>query len=82
MRLPLTIEGITAQWLGEALSLSWSGVEVRESRVVDVLLGTSTKIRVELRYNAVGELAGLPRHMIVKGGFEARSAPMGFRYAE
>ncbi|MBB6290756.1 ecdysteroid kinase [Pseudomonas sp. SJZ103] len=82
MRLPLTIEGITAQWLSEALALSWPGVEVREARVVDVLLGTSTKIRVELRYNAVGELAGLPRRMIVKGGFEAHSASMGFMYAK
>lgn len=82
MRLPLTIEGITSQWLSEALALQWPGIEVLDVRVVDVMLGTSTKIRIELAYNSVGEAADLPRRMIVKGGFEKHSVSMGFMYAK
>jgi len=47
---------------------------------MDVMLGTSTKIRVRLEYNETGRKARLPPTMIVKGGFEAHSAAMQGMY--
>jgi hypothetical protein len=78
--LPVTVDSIDAQWLTLALSRRYAGVEVVESQVEQVICGTSTKIRVALRYNAAGREAGLPPTLIVKGGFEAHSPLFGFMY--
>jgi len=78
--LPVTVDSIDAQWLTLALSQRHPGVEVVESCIDEVIRGTSTKIRVVLRYNAAGREAALPPTMIVKGGFEAHSPLFGFMY--
>lgn len=77
MRLPLTVEEITASWLTEALQLRHAGVQVRALQVSELLHGTSTKARVRLDY---ADDCDLPATMIVKGGFEAHSAPMQGMY--
>ena len=81
MSLPLTADEITAAWLTEALRFRHPGVAVTECRVADVLLGTSTKIRVCCEYDRAGREAGLPGTLIVKGGFEAHSPSMKLMYA-
>src|SRR5881275_167454 len=81
MRLPLRPEEITAAWLTAALASTCPGVVVESLQVRDVILGTSTKIRIALECNAAGRAHGLPATLIVKGGFEAHSAHLGFMYA-
>ena len=67
--LPLLPEEIDAEWLSAA-----TGFHVSHAEVVDVILGTSTKIRVAV------ESDSLPRTIIVKGGFEEHSPLMKEMY--
>jgi hypothetical protein len=71
--LPLEVENIDAAWLTAALGQRHPGVEVVAAQVQDVILGTSTKVRVTLDYNEAGRRAGLPPTLIVKGGFQDHS---------
>ncbi|UXJ50251.1 ecdysteroid 22-kinase family protein [Pseudomonas citronellolis] len=82
MRLPLKVEEITAEWIEAALNIRFPGVGIASCQVSDVMLGTSTKVRIELEYNRIGHALGLPATMIVKGGFEEHSPSMGFMYAK
>ncbi|TWH87095.1 phosphotransferase family enzyme [Novosphingobium taihuense] len=68
--LPLTPEEVTAAWLSAA-----TGHVVDSAQVVDIILGTSTKIRVRVKAE------GLPESLIVKGGFEEHSPMMKEMYA-
>ena len=79
MTLPLTAEAVTAAWLEAALQFRHPGVRLASLQVDDVMLGTSTKIRVRPHY-APGHDAGLPATLIVKGGFEAHSPSMKEMY--
>ena len=74
-------EALTASWFTAALAPAYPGSVVRSARVVDVIAGTSTKIRVALAHNAAGLAHGLPPTVIVKGGFEPHSMHLGFMYA-
>jgi hypothetical protein len=74
--LPLEIEEIDSAWLTAALSLKAPGVEVLSCRVVDVRRGTCTKVRLDMELNGVGQAAGVPRRVILKGGFEPHSRVM------
>lgn len=69
--LPQTIDAITSDWLAAA-----TGLPITASRVVDVIHGTSTKVRV-----AVKSGGALPETIIVKGGFEPHSPSMAEMYA-
>ncbi|MGF6471148.1 hypothetical protein OKW50_007278 [Paraburkholderia youngii] len=80
MRLPVTVGEVTAAWLTSALGFRFSGVEVLSCEHVDVLPGTSTKVRVALEYNDAGHAMALPSRMIVKGGFEEHSPSMKEMY--
>lgn len=80
MRLPVLPEQITAEWLTQALRERYPAVTVERLRIVDVMPGTSTKIRVHVDLGAVGRRAGLPSSLIVKGGFEAHSPSMAPMY--
>lgn len=78
--LPLTPEEVGSTWLTRALRQRLPGVSVRDSRIVDIILGTSTKIRVRL--TAEGEGAEqIGETLIVKGGFEEHSPKMAAMYA-
>lgn len=78
--LPLTVEAIDADWLTRALRQRMPAITVTRADVEDVMLGTSTKIRV--RVEASGEGADrLDATLIVKGGFEEHSPKMAAMYA-
>ncbi|HSV47046.1 MAG TPA: hypothetical protein VLJ58_14760, partial [Ramlibacter sp.] len=64
-----------------ALESNYPGTVVERAQVVDVITGTSTKIRVALQCNDAGRAHGLPPTLIVKGGFEPHSVHLGFMYA-
>jgi hypothetical protein len=76
MRLPVTPEEITRDWLTAALQQRRRDVSVTHAEIVDVLSGTSTKIRVRAAYDVSGPAPPPPPTLIVKGGFEAHSPPM------
>jgi len=71
--LPLSLEEITPDWLGAALSQRAPGVQVRSAEVVDVMRSTTTKVRLQLELNDAGRAAGIPERVILKGGFEEHS---------
>jgi hypothetical protein len=69
--LPCSPEGITAQWLTDALSVEHAGVRVTDVEIADILWGTSTKVFVRPTYAKVGP-AELPESLCVKGGLDPR----------
>ena len=75
--LPVRPEGVSRDWLELALRVQRPGLKLAAAETVGVIPGTSTKIRVHV--DAVGA-DGLPRSLIVKGGFEDHSAAMGPMY--
>jgi Ecdysteroid kinase-like family len=75
MALPSTIEDISAAWVTKALSLKYPGVVVAGCRIIKVIHGTTTKIRLGLSYKDFGGSDTLPPTMILKGGFEAHRVP-------
>lgn len=81
LRLPVQAQGLTAEWFTAALAPAHPGTVVESAQVVEIMPGTSTKIRVALRCNETGRAHGLPPTVIVKGGFEPHSAQLGFMYA-
>nr|WP_231377835.1 ecdysteroid 22-kinase family protein [Sphingobium sp. JAI105] len=77
--MPVVPQDITAEWLTRALGSTHPGLVVERAEIRDVLLGTSTKIRVAIDYRAGTNPEGVPSSLIVKGGFEEHSpmlAPM------
>ena len=76
--LPLRPAEVTAQWLEAALREREPALFLDAAEIVDVMPGTSTKIRVAVRPSAGGH--DLPATLIVKGGFEDHSAAMGPMY--
>jgi hypothetical protein len=80
MRMPGSIEEVSAEWLSEALSQNYPGVVVERADQEIVRRGTSTLLRERIRYNDAGRGFGLPSSVIVKGGFEEHSSQMGELY--
>lgn len=74
--LPLTVEEITPEWLTQAFQQRFPGAQVQRCDVIDIMPGTCTKIRLQLTVNEVGRRAGVPDHVILKGGFEPHSRTM------
>jgi hypothetical protein len=68
--LPVTVEGVTAEWLTQALRQRAPGVTIHEAEVVDTIFTTCSKIRLRLGRDAAAIAAGIPELIIVKGGFE------------
>lgn len=80
MPLPLTPDEVDAEWLGSALGQALPGAAVASASIVDIMWGTSTKIRVRLDgVDGAGE--PLPSTLIVKGGFEEHSPGLAAMYA-
>lgn len=71
--LPLAFEEITCEWLSQALSQRYPGVEVTSCTCDSQMHTTSSKARLRLAYNDVGQRAGLPASMYIKGGFSPRT---------
>ncbi len=80
MPLPIAVEQITADWLTEALRAHHPDVAVRRLALGEAMHGTASKIRVHVTYDKAGERAGLPRTLIVKGGFSAHRELMYREY--
>jgi hypothetical protein len=76
--LPMTIEEITPEWLTSALRTRAPAATARGFEVVDVINGTSTKIRLRLDLDGAARQAGIPATVILKGGFEPHSRAMEF----
>lgn len=70
--VPREVSGLDRSWFQGILSSEWPGVEIERVRLVEDIPGTSSKLRFELDY-APGAAAGLPRRMLVKGGFADHS---------
>lgn len=75
--LPITFEEITADWLTAALRQKAPEVTVRTAEIVDMVRGTTTKIRIRLELDEAGREAGIPDLIILKGGFEPHSREVG-----
>jgi hypothetical protein len=80
MPLPVEIGQIDAAWLTAALRTRTPGVTVRAMEVADVRHGTCTKIRLRLDLDDAAERAGIPRSVILKGGFEQHSRDMAYMH--
>ncbi|MBW8754506.1 MAG: phosphotransferase [Sphingomonadales bacterium] len=68
--LPITVAGVTAEWLTQALRQRAPGVTIEKAEVVDTIFTTCSKIRLRLVRDAAAIAAGIPELIIVKGGFE------------
>jgi hypothetical protein len=64
------VEGVTAEWLTQALRQRAPGVTIRKAEVVDTVFTTCSKIRLRLDRDEAAVAAGIPELIIVKGGFE------------
>jgi hypothetical protein len=74
MRLPQSLNEVSADWLGEALAVGHPGVAITGCKPGAVIKGMATKAQFFLEYNEQGRAYGLPPSMWVKAGFEAGSA--------
>ncbi len=72
-KLPMRVEDVTAEWLGRAL-----GIEISELEVSNIVWGTATKVLVETRHDG-----DLPSRFCIKGGFTEELRPvMGAGYVD
>jgi aminoglycoside phosphotransferase (APT) family kinase protein len=67
--LPRTVDELTPQWLTAALSLRHPDVHVTEVETVEVIWGTSTKVRIRATYAGGVTPGGPPERLCVKGAF-------------
>lgn len=80
IEMPVSVEGVTAEWLTDALSIRYPGTVVEQSDHLDLIEGTATKVRVRNRYDQAGVDHGLAPTMIVKGGWAPHSEAMSEIY--
>lgn len=79
--LPAAIEDIDAEWLSAALAAYAPGAKVERFRVVDVIHGFTTLLRLEVELNAAGRAAGVGSTLMLKAGFEPHSDTFAGSYA-
>ncbi|MDP3659496.1 phosphotransferase [Phenylobacterium sp.] len=70
MRLPLTLDEVTPEWLTQALSTRFPGVAIKGLVRDAERAGTSTSARFTLDYESRGEAGDAPDAVYVKGGFD------------
>ncbi len=70
MQLPMTLEGITPEWLGVALSCHRPGIVVKDVEVIRVIHGAATKVHIRVKYDE-NTAARAPETLWIKSGFEA-----------
>ena len=71
MRLPMTLDEVTSEWLTDALGTRFPGVRIAEARRDSERAGTSTSARFSLDYADQAGHVDLPPSVYVKGGFDA-----------
>jgi Phosphotransferase enzyme family len=74
VRLPQTLNELTADWLTDALGSAHPGTKVTSVHFGAILHGTNTKVRLLLAYNEAGHSHRLPPTLLAKCGFEVHSA--------
>ena len=80
IRAPTATDEVTTDWLNSVIARKWPDVRITESKIDEVILGNSGKVRVSLAYNAVGERLKLPSRAIVKGGYNRFGPDLEFIY--
>lgn len=75
--LPRTVEEVDLAWLRGALGAERPGREITGMRIVEVIHGACTKLRIEID----AEHDFLPRRVIMKAGFEPHSEAMAHMHA-
>jgi hypothetical protein len=82
MKIPTKIEHITPQWLTEALSIRYPEVEIQSLKAENFSLpnGTSSFVRVTPTYSS-GLAYGLPKTLVIKGGFNRFTSEFDGIYA-
>jgi Ecdysteroid kinase-like family len=74
-RLPRDLSEVTPEWLTGLLQHRYPGIAVRRMTVVEVKNSHTTKLRLALELNDVGQAAGIPRQVCLKSnwseGFES-----------
>jgi aminoglycoside phosphotransferase (APT) family kinase protein len=71
--LPLTYEGITAQWLTDILCGNCPGARVQSFELGPTDNGSSNRRRIRIEYNPAGRAAGLPTHLFCKASHDLRN---------
>lgn len=82
LHLPLTIEGVNAEWLTSVLQLRFPGVHVTQLRIGNIIWGSATKVWLLPEYDRTGVDAGLPPTLVLKTGFDARMRELAFAVYE
>ncbi|MGE4337284.1 MAG: phosphotransferase [Pigmentiphaga sp.] len=74
-QLPRHLQDVTPQWLTSLLQNRYPGITVNDFEQVEVRNGHTTKLRLALDLNEVGQVAGIPRNVCLKSnwseGFES-----------
>jgi hypothetical protein len=68
-KIPRDLSQITAPWLTGMLENRYPGIVVEDMRTIDVRNGHTTKLRLELDFNTVGQAAPIPRHVCIKANW-------------
>jgi hypothetical protein len=67
--LPRNLEAVTAEWLSSLLQHRYPGVVVRDMKAIDVRNGHTTKVRLQLDLNEMGQQAGIPNRVCLKSNW-------------
>lgn len=70
MKLPLSLDEVTPEWLNEALSVRFPGVRIKSVVRDRERAGTSTSARFSLEYASRGNAGDAPDAVYIKGGFD------------
>jgi len=71
--LPMTLEEITPAWLTSALRTRAPDATVRDCEIVKTYNTTGTIVWMKLDLDEAAKKAGIPEHVVLKGGFEPHS---------
>ena len=71
--LPLTVEGVTTEWLTAALRQRAPLAAVNAFELMQSEYATCTKLWLRLDLNEAAKAAGIPERVVLKGGFEDHS---------
>tara|TARA_R110000772_G_scaffold210473_3_gene321168 strand:+ start:879 stop:1931 length:1053 start_codon:yes stop_codon:yes gene_type:complete len=70
-RVPSSLTGFDADWIGNCLAQLYPGTRLTGLRRGQVINGTATKVEYFLEYNDVGQSFGLPSSLWLKCGVDA-----------
>ena len=70
-RLPQSMDGIDADWLGRMMSFKYPGVVAHSMETVELLNSHTTKWRIRVEWNDAGIAAGLPANLCMKSNWSS-----------